>query len=317
MISGEPVSVHEFLALLVIFAVLSSIFLKTLTLERLIKKLGINKLSLTEKIEEEETKLIVITSMMRNIERMHEQKYLSDHEKEYLINVYGKRREIIFERCESLVRKAPNSHSAFLKVVSLHALALERHFAKELFEHGDMTEKPLKRFLAIIDRQMDRVRNGKTQIREIFQESYRDDIFEKIEHFASGWVNPDPNPLFTEYLILRSRVMILEQMFHDLRDLYPLAERLGKSEEYDRVEKLYLDFYKKALEKRNAFYREHEDMLPSWQERVLQKTLKKLEETIVSDISKKELVSERFSNILKIKDTDFESFLLSHLEKNT
>lgn len=313
-VAGSTVHVREFIGLLVTSSVLASIFLKTATLEMLIQKLGLNELSFTEKIEEEEMKLIVITSMMRNIQKMCDQNYLSEHETTYLLGIYGKRREDIFKRCAALVKKAPKSLSAFTKVTSLHALALERHFAKELFQHGDISEKPLKRFLALIDGQIHRVRSGRNQIREIFQKTYQDDRFERLEHFLARIVNPDPNPLFTDYMTLRARVMIIEQTLRDLRGLHQLAAELGKVAEYQKVEDLYRTFYAKAVEKRDVFYRENSEHIEAWQEKILQKTLGKLENAIIQDISKKELVSDRFSHILKIRGTDFETFLQNYSE---
>lgn len=165
----HTVPIRDFLSILVISSVFFSIFIKTLSLEWLIKKLGINTLSVVEEIEEEEDKLITITSMIMNIDGLYKQKYLTEREYTSLSGIYTKRRSDILHRCKTLVKQANAPHSAFLKIASLYALALERHFAKELFVHGDITEKPLKRFLAILDRQMYRLRSGKTQIREIFQ----------------------------------------------------------------------------------------------------------------------------------------------------
>lgn len=217
------IPVRDFLLTLVITAVFFSIFVKTLSLEWLVKKLRINALSPVEQIEEEEAKLITITSMLSNIDRLHEQKYLSDREHDYLTGIYTKRYTQILHGCKILVEQATAPHSAFLKIASLYALALERHFAKELYAHGDITEKPLKRFLAIIDRQTHRLRSGRTQIREIFQDSYRNDFFEWMESSVARFVNPDANPEFTEYAVLRSRVLILEQTIDSLEDLRELA----------------------------------------------------------------------------------------------
>lgn len=312
-LAGNAISIKEFLGVLVTCAVLASIFLKTATLEVLIKKLGLNTLSFTEKIEEEEMKLIVITSMIRNIKRMHEQKYLSDHEFTYLNGIYGRRREGIFKRCTLLIKKAPKSFSAFSKITSLHGLALERYYAKELFQHGDISEKPLKQFLAIIDEQIYRIRSGRSQIREIFQKTH-DDRFERLEHYLARIINPDPNPLFTKFMMYRSRVMILEHTLQDLRDLHQLAAELGKVAEYQKVEDLYLKFYHQAIQKRDTFYQENSERIGAWQEKILQKSLGKLEHTVVQDISKKELISERFSHILQVRDTDFESHLQDYSE---
>lgn len=152
-----------------------------------------------------------------------------------------------------MVKKSHTPHSAFLKIASLYALALERHFAKELYAHGDITEKPLKKFLAIIDRQKHRLRVGKTQVREVFQESYKNDFFEWFEGALARIVNPDPNPAFTEYVVLRSRVMILDHTIDSLEILHEMAVVLGRLPEYSRVLRLYLDFQKKAISKKEAF----------------------------------------------------------------
>jgi NhaP-type Na+/H+ or K+/H+ antiporter len=158
-IGTHSISIRDFLSILVISSVFFSIFIKTLSLEWLIKKLGINNLSVIEEIEEEEDKLITITSMLTNINGLHQQKYLTEREYTSLTDIYTKRRSNILQRCQELVKQANAPHSAFLKIASLYALSLERHFAKELFVHGDITEKPLKRFLAILDRQSYRLRS--------------------------------------------------------------------------------------------------------------------------------------------------------------
>lgn len=94
-----------------------------------------------------------------NIERLHEQKYLNNREYISLTEIYSRRRSNLLHRCEALVKKSPTPHSAFLKITSLYALALEQCFAKELYAHGDITEKPLKKFLAILEIQAHRLRS--------------------------------------------------------------------------------------------------------------------------------------------------------------
>lgn len=302
---GQTVLLRDFLGLFVIVSVFFSIFVKTLTLEPLIRALGINRRTLPEQIEDEEANLIVITGTLRNVELMYEQKILSLPEKEYLTEAYSIRQKQIRDRYESLVSEASDSHSAFLKLVSLHALALERYFAKELFKRGDMTERSLKHFLAIIDRQSYRLRTGKTQIREIFQESYRNDVFERLARFLGNILNPDRNPHFTTYVVLRARLMILDQTITALHDMKALAEQLSKTEEYDRVEELYRDFYEKARTKRSLFEQEHESDLATWRQTLLGRTLGNLEESVILDLSKKELISDRFLHILRLGDSDF------------
>lgn len=132
--------------------------------------------------------------------------------------------------------------------------------------------------------------------------------------FFAQIINPDPDPKFTEYAVLRSRVMILEQTIDSLGALHELALALGRLPEYSRVLRLYLDFQKKAIDKKEIFDTQNAEMVSFWQEKIVRKTLKNLEETVISDLSKKELVSERFRHILRIKESDFQGFL-EHYEE--
>lgn len=305
--------------MLVLASVLFSIFVKSLTLEGLMERLGVNKLTLVEKIEEEEAKLLVITNALETINTFYQKKYLTIKEMKALEETYRKRQEQVIDSLRELSNEDPDteSHSAFQKLLSLHALSLEKYHAKELFVRGEITEKPLKRFLALIDRQTYRVKTGKSQLREITSQAYQDDFFEVLEKHIAKILNPDPNPIYTEYLTLRARVLILDNVIQSLTQMHELSLQLGREAEYNRVGELYLQFYQRAIRKRDVFFTLHEKRLEIWREKLTKNTFRKLENTVIENLTKKEFISDRLMRMLKFQEEDFQAILGKRREQET
>lgn len=109
--------------------------------------------------------------------------------------------------------------------------------------------------------------------------------------------------------------MILDHTIDSLKVLHEMAVALGRLPEYSRVIRLYVDFQKKAILKKELFDLQNIAFVHEWQEKIIRKTLKSLEETVIEDLSQKELVSERFGHILRIKESDYRSFMEQYEEE--
>lgn len=101
------------------------------------------------------------------------------------------------------------------KAITLHALGIEKQYLKELFLYNEIDEKNFKFLLNKINNQIERIEEGKPQFKEICEEEFAPDIFQKIYFFFF----PRKKSIVDEYVINRAKIIVTYKVIKDLHHL--------------------------------------------------------------------------------------------------
>jgi len=249
---------RDFLLTLTLGIVLFSLLINGLTIRRLMSALGLDSYSVTEKLERSQAMLSVKISTMEHLKR-----YVGEHglNQSAIDKASASYREDI-ARVEENLRKLKSSIAGTdeFHVALRHCLLFERKEHMRLFEEGVLSEGNLRDMLIGIERQLDRIKEG----REVYMPG-RQPLVGRMER-ALGNV-PVIRPLISRlkarsiaaaYEMERARTLVADLVLEEIEDLRRVGA-LGASS-LDATREIYLSLQEKAwsrLQDINATYPEY------------------------------------------------------------
>ncbi len=172
------------------------------------------------------------------------------------------------------------------RAVTLHSLGAEKKFLKDLFSGNEIPENNFRYLLGKINRQIDRVSRGKSQLSK-GQRGVKDyDIFEKI--FMKSYNKS--HTLVDVFIRNRARKVIIRQVKSELESLSQY--NLGFSAEvFADIIEFYNEMYQKADEKIQKIFAENPTIAENLDEKLCEKSLFALEQKMVHDMHDKGIIS--------------------------
>jgi CPA1 family monovalent cation:H+ antiporter len=249
---------RDFLLTLTLGVVLFSLLVNGLTIRRLMSALGLDNYSVTEKLERAQAMLSVKRSTLDHLKRYVGEHGLNQSAIDKASAKYGAeiaRVEVELKDLKSSVGRTDEFHVALR-----HCLLFERKEHMRLFEEGVLSEGNLRDMLIGIERQLDRIKEG----REIYMPG-RQPLVGRLES-ALGRV-PLIRPLITRlkarsiaaaYEMERARTLVSDLVLGEIEDLRRVGALAGSA--LDATRDLYLSLQEKAwsrLKDINASYPEY------------------------------------------------------------
>jgi hypothetical protein len=197
--------------------------------------------------------------------------------------------KLAVEWMKQLLEKNPRDADTLIrKVLSLHALWIEKQFLKELFFYNELWERNFKYILRKIEKQIQRVDAENEQLRSIsdFPSDY--DIFSRF----AIYVYSKKSTYVDEYVRNRSRVVITRKVIKELRRLKEIDFWFDPVV-FDEVINLYAGFHKTADKKRLSLLKTHKLIINVIESKLANKSLLKLEEKVVKDLYDKEMITPK------------------------
>ncbi len=300
-----PFTIKEFLLTLIVMSIMFTLFVKAPTIKPLIKLFKLNKLNKWEKFELLEWNILINLKLLKQIENLFKQWFIHQTEYEEFKNIYTKKLKEDIEKIKKFLKEEKNTHDFLKRAILIHALGMEKMFLKELFTYREIDEYIFKYLLKKIDTQIERLKKGLSQFKT-FEEKQKKkiDIFEKIWQ-RLDWINE--NSIIFQYLKNRAKILISQRVIEEL-------EKLKKQETgfdlnvFDEVIEIYKGFLNKAKEKLEKLYEEKPTLVNWLNAKLLNKNLMKLEENIVKDLYKKEIITPKlYHKFLKQIEEEIEA----------
>ncbi len=142
--------------------------------------------------------------------------------------------------------------------------------------------------------QIRRVERGESQIERVRRTGPKPDIFERMTEYVVDRLEPKIDPVKERYLELRTIHIITEKALEGLVEL-GRVDFVGNRAEFREVIGLYKTFHDSAEKERRSLFREHRDFLRKLSAKLTEKSLIEAEETILEDLSAKEIVSPKLA----------------------
>lgn len=279
-----PFTIKEFLITLVICKIIFTIFVKWLTIGPLMKKLGILNSKDLERFQKFETKISICDTILEKINHIQESYELPESNIQFLIGKYTALRNRALERMKHLLSTTQDNQLA-KKGITLHALAIESRYLKELFHYNEITEKIYLHGIYVIEQQKERIQMNLNQIPEKKWTHEHYDFMKKLSLIFDS----KKTPLDT-YLKQRTKHITTQKVLSELKRLNNIDFWYDKTILEDLIE-LYTTLNSNAHQKLISIVKTNPEYFEQINAQLLEKWLMKTEEENLNSMLEKELIS--------------------------
>lgn len=171
VISGWPLetSVRDFVLGITVGCIIFTTFIKATSISAVMKKLHISDPSLIEKMDYEQGRILYLFKLQSKIHAVMRRGYMTEAQKASLLKKYESEILRARESFQKMSQKAPEEMEEILsRTLALHALEIEKSILLEIFAHNEIPEKLLGMMLNKFEAQIERVEDGKSQIKELY-----------------------------------------------------------------------------------------------------------------------------------------------------
>lgn len=266
-----------------------TLFIKATTISYFIKKMGIDKLHDIEEFEYQEGKILMNLKVLEKLSVIEEKGYIDKLEhKELRIKYETELQEAITQIKTLLITNPDTTEKTIRSALALHALGIEKQYLKDLFLYHEIDEYNFKKILTKITRQIERVEQGKTQIKWENETRSEEDIFEKFV----ALFRKDKEDFTDRYMRARTRVIITRKVVKEMRNLQKI-DFWFSSELFDEVIAMYEKFHEYAKERKDEIKKNHNISIIWIEAKLADKSLLKIEEHVIDDLYEKEIISPK------------------------
>ncbi len=151
-------SVHDFVLGLTVGCIIFTTFVKATTIPFLLQKLGITNLSSEENIDYIEAKILFLIEILGRIDKVASRGFMSDDERKKLTCLFEEELSVAEKELLEMKDQDPEMTEKLLhKILSLHALEIERMVLFDLFNHEEIGEFVFRYMLDKFDSQIARI----------------------------------------------------------------------------------------------------------------------------------------------------------------
>lgn len=137
-------TVKEFLIGLTITCIYFTLFIKATTIGPFMRFLKLTDLSSLEKIEREESKLLIYAHVLKRLDDFQERRYVDEETHESIKKRYEEKYADAEMHWKML---SHSSHDLFSRVLYIHAIGTQKYFLKTLFTYREINETVYKKIL--------------------------------------------------------------------------------------------------------------------------------------------------------------------------
>ncbi|MBI95589.1 sodium:proton exchanger [bacterium] len=288
-------NLYEVLTAMTVGVIFFTLLFKATFLGRLMDKLGINKLTKLEKLEYLESKAIIFSKVLNEVNKFQKRGYITTETHRKLKAKYSKLYEKAYKTCGKVSERNTN---VFKKMLLVYAIGIEKHSLKNLLIQQEVTEKVFRYLNEKLNYQMDLVEANQTQIYEF---KYKSNGFVRkyLPYFdLKTQIHQDPKHLFTYYRALRIiSIKVLEELNEISKDNH--LKDFDKKEVFYDIIKNYEKFLKQSTKKMKEILSNNKRISYKLDENFAQMGIHTVEEKIINDLSKKEMITPKLNLLLR------------------
>jgi CPA1 family monovalent cation:H+ antiporter len=284
-------TLKEFITAVTIGCIYFTLLVKATTIGPMMRRLQLDALTPYEKVEYHESKALIYAKALLKLSDFRKKGYVGENTYTRLKARYER---VYQEACHSCKQMADESSSVVERALQVYALGVEKHYLKELFLYGEISERVYKRVLNKLEIQTARVEHGIKQVNSL-GESFSKDWFENLADMVRKFLKKQEDDVVTRYMYYRAQSIIANKVLKNLDALSQETdiEIFKNTVEMEKLKELYTRFRENAGRKMNAMFEENTVLLERVNEEFAAKGLFKIEETVLKDLYKKEMITPK------------------------
>lgn len=294
-------SIRDFILALTVGCIVFTTFIKTTTIIPLMRRFRIDQLHEVEEVEFIEGRMYMLIEVLAKIERLAIKEYISSEERDMLMGQYRQEMKKTKELLDVLIHdKKDHLPELIRRVVTLHALGIEKYHLKELYMYNEISEEAFKILMRKIESQIYRIESGKPQIKGEGEKGESPTFIERGFYAVQGLLSKKTDKTLAKYMISRARKVTADKAIKGLLVLQGIDFITGRKE-FQEVVALYEEFRNKAHAECNVLRDECHDKILAFDSRLTNKSLLKTQESIAEDLYHKEIISPKL--YIRFKET--------------
>lgn len=279
--------IKDFIIVITISCIMFTLLIKATTISFLMRKLEITKLHELEEFEYYEWRILAYLKMLEKLDNIHQKNYLTPTEVLDLRNKYESKLKESVDSLKKLLSK-DKSEELIKRALWLHALWIEKQYLKDLFKYNEIPLNNFKFILSKINRQIERLESWKPQLKNIADDVIEPDFFQKILNIFSK----NEKSYVDKYIRNRTKAIITRKVIKELTSLKEINFWFD-SKLFDEIIDLYLKFNDVANTKKDKIYTENKSVISLVESKLADKSLLKLEESVICDLYNKEIITPK------------------------
>lgn len=280
-------SPKDFIMALTIGCIYATLFIKAVSIGPMIRNMGLDGLSEVEKLEYRDASSYLRTHVLRRLDALKDKGYVDavghSHVRERLEAVHRAAQERF-----SIGEKNSLTHAA----LHIHALGIERSYLQDLFLHGEVTDRIMRRILAIITSQLHRLERG-----EILGEhpgSVPGDWLDRFTDAVHRLIFRNPEDAFVEkFLYYRAKAIITRKVVKEMIQFSEENIKLFSSEEVKPVIDRYRSYHQAAESRLAALLAEHGVILEKVNVSLAALAADKHQRQLLDELLRRELITPK------------------------
>ncbi len=311
-------SLKDFLTVITVGCIFFTLFVKAPLLGIIMNKLGINDLTEVEKLEYEESKVLMFSKVMARLKTFNKKGYVSDEVYKMLKSKYDKEFKSAKKNCVKMAEKSSKTFEAMLR---LYAIGIEKHALKRLFIYDEVNEVVFKKLHSKLNWQEECVEKGILEVASADAAADFKDNKEvrkvigkacEMNRVMSWWEKKTydiydkriKNSDSISFMYYRALQIISRKVVKELNAISELSSqnKLGLNDSFKNVIGIYEKFQEVSQDKmEQVFERLKKDKkeTTSLEEKFAMKGVHMIEENVIDDLLEKGMITNKVAFLLR------------------
>ncbi|PKM10073.1 MAG: sodium:proton exchanger [Gammaproteobacteria bacterium HGW-Gammaproteobacteria-3] len=286
-------SIKDFVTSITIGCIYFTLLVKATTIGKVMNKLGIDALSDYEEVSYYKSKALLYDETLNTLDKLYADHKISDKNYQTMRAFYYR----LHDSASTEYKEKFGGASIYTEhLLRLFVLGMEKGELKDIYNRGEINETIYKKILNMLDIQMERVEEGRSQLKAL-DEKFPVDGFEKFINGVRRLLflpspNLEPQDLYIYY---RTQYKMLETVVARLESLgnTSLIEVFDDKATVNKIIGLYKNLAKNTKDKLDGMLASNYELLDNFNALSGQKTLDAKQLEILNTLSKNEIISSK------------------------
>jgi len=289
----DTVTPREFLLALTVGCIFATLFIKATTIQSMMRKLRLDVLTETEKVEHMEATALIHHEVTERLKLYATRGYINQAIADRLMREHSSEYETAAHAVSELAEITKDDLS--LRVLRMYAIGIEKKYLKELYLYNEVNERVYRRINGKLTLQFESIEKGGLEP----DMSIHTDGKDLFEAFAA-WIKNMVKPLTQEetiqdtYMYYRAQTIISRKVLKTLNAIeQESAKNIFTSKALSHVTSLYDKFKDQSEVKMNATYAAHTEICTAIAYTLALSGVNKIEETVLEEIYEQEFITPK------------------------
>jgi monovalent cation:H+ antiporter, CPA1 family len=284
---------HDFILALTVGCIFATLFFKATTIQSVMRKLHLDELTDTEKVEHVEATALIHHEVAERLKQYAERGYISQAIATSLLNEHSTEYNKALSGVEEISARAKNDLS--MRVLRMYAIGIERKNLKELYHYDEVNERVYRRIQGKLTLQLEAIEQGKLEP-DMSLHTDSKDIFEQFAATVKSVLRPltERERIEDEYMYYRAQTIISRKVQKTLSMIdKSSAEKIFTAEALVHTMDLYGKFRHQSEKKMNDTYEKNTEICSAVAYKLALSGVNKIEETLLEEIHEQEFITPK------------------------